>query len=53
MRKSTIAGPLAACLCLGLGAPTFAAEPVVTGTAIHTSPGDKTVAGCKARGDLS
>lgn len=44
MRKSTIAGPLAACLCLGLGAPTFAAEPVVTGTAIHTSPGDKTVA---------
>jgi sporulation protein YlmC with PRC-barrel domain len=44
MKKSTIVGPVAAFLCLGLGAPTFAAEPVVTGTAIHTSPGDKTVA---------
>jgi len=42
MRNSTIVGPVAAFLCLGLGAPTFAAEPLVTGTAIHTaSPGGK------------
>ncbi len=31
---------IAAPLCLGLGAPLFAAEPVVTGNANHTLPGD-------------
>lgn len=43
MRISTIAGPVAAFLYLGLGAPTCAAEPVITGTAIHAAPGDKAV----------
>ena len=44
MKNSTIVGPVAAFLCLGLGAPTFAAEPLVTGTATHTSSsGDKAV----------
>ena len=43
MNNSKISGSVAAFLCLGLGAPTFAAEPVVTGTAIHASPGEKVV----------
>ena len=43
MKNSTIAGPVAAFLCFGLAPPTFAAEPVVTGTAVHASPGEKTV----------
>jgi len=43
MKSATIVGPFAALLCIGLGAPAFAAEPVVTGTATHASPGDKAV----------
>ena len=43
MKCSALVGPVATVLCLGLSAPLFAAEPVVTGTAIHSSPGDKAV----------
>jgi sporulation protein YlmC with PRC-barrel domain len=43
MKSSKIVGAVAAFLCLGLEAPVFAAEPVVTGTAIHASPGEKIV----------
>jgi hypothetical protein len=44
MKSSSIVAPVAALLCLGLGVPLFAAEPVVTGTANHALPGDKAVA---------
>jgi sporulation protein YlmC with PRC-barrel domain len=33
MKKSTIIGPVAALLCLAVGMPSFAAEPLVTGAA--------------------
>ncbi len=33
MKRSTLAGSVAACICLGLSVPLFAAEPPVAGTA--------------------
>jgi len=38
MKSSTIAGHVAALLCLGVATPSFAAEPVVTGTANQAVP---------------
>ncbi len=44
MKCSTMVGPAAAFLCLGLGSPLLAAEPVVTGTATHAPADDKAIA---------
>jgi sporulation protein YlmC with PRC-barrel domain len=46
MKNSTVVRPAAILLCLGFAAPVLAAEPVVTGSAVHVSPG--TSAGTEA-----
>lgn len=40
MNKSNVSSAVAAVLCLGLAAPTLAAESVVTGAATPTTAGD-------------
>jgi sporulation protein YlmC with PRC-barrel domain len=40
MKRSTMIGSMATCLCLGLTAPLLAAQPTVTGTADHSSAGE-------------
>jgi len=54
MKRTTLAGSMAACICLGFAAPLLAAEPAttgtgpaVTGTASQSSPTDKTVSSSK------
>jgi sporulation protein YlmC with PRC-barrel domain len=44
MTYSILASSVAACICLGLAAPIFAAEPVTTGVAIPSAPAEKTAA---------
>ena len=40
MKRSTLAGSVAACFCLGLAAPLLAAEPSATGTVNQPSPNE-------------
>jgi hypothetical protein len=47
MKRTILAGSTAACLCLGLAGPLLAAEPPVTGTVNHPSPGEQNVAAIK------
>jgi sporulation protein YlmC with PRC-barrel domain len=47
MRHSTIAGSVAAFICLGLSAPLFAAEPPATGTVNSPSASEKSVSATK------
>jgi sporulation protein YlmC with PRC-barrel domain len=43
MKRSTLAGSVTACLCLGLVAPLVAAEPPVAGPVNHPSAGKKSL----------
>ena len=47
MKRSTMAGSVAACLCLGLVAPLLAAEPAGTGATNPPAPGGSSVAAIK------
>ena len=47
MKRSTLAGSVAACFCLGLVAPALAAEPNATGTVNRPSPDEKNVSAIK------
>lgn len=47
MKRSTLIGSVAACLCVGLAVPLFAAEPAVTGAATAPSPNEKDLAAAK------
>ncbi len=48
MKRSTLAGSVAACFCLGLAAPLLAAEPPATGPANHPSlPAGRSVSAIK------
>ena len=47
MKRSTLAGSVAACLYLGLVAPALAAEPNATGTVNRPSPDEKNVSAIK------
>ena len=47
MKRSTLAGSVAACCYLGLLAPALAAEPNATGTVSRPSPDEKNVSAIK------
>ena len=47
MQRSTLAGSVAACLCLGLAVPLIAAQPPAAATVNSPSPGATTVAATK------
>lgn len=47
MKRSTLAGSVAACICLGLYVPVFAAEPPAAGIATHPTSGEKNVSATK------
>lgn len=47
LKRSTLAGSVAACFCIGLGAPSLAAEPAATGMAAPPSPGEKNITAVK------
>jgi sporulation protein YlmC with PRC-barrel domain len=53
MTRSILASSVAACICLGLATPLFAAEPTVTGTANPPAPTEKTAAAQPAQQCLS
>ena len=47
MKRSTLAGSVAACICLGLSVPLFAAEPPVAGTATQPTSSERNVSASK------
>ncbi len=47
MKRSSLAVPFAACICLGMAAPVFAAEPVATTAANQVSPGERNASAIK------
>ncbi len=47
MKRSSLAVPFAACICLGTAAPVFAAEPVATTAVNQVSPGERNASAIK------
>ena len=47
MIRSILAGSAAACICLGLASPLFAAEPAANGTSNLPPPSEKAAASIK------
>jgi sporulation protein YlmC with PRC-barrel domain len=47
MKRTILAGSVAACFCLGLAGQLLAAEPPVTSTTNHPSPGEQNVSAIK------
>jgi sporulation protein YlmC with PRC-barrel domain len=47
MKRSTLAGSVATCICLGLAAPLLAAEPAATTAVNRSSPGEQNVSAIK------
>ncbi len=47
MKRSSLAVPFAVCICLGMAAPVFAAEPVATTAANQVSPGERNASAIK------
>jgi sporulation protein YlmC with PRC-barrel domain len=47
MKRSTLVGSVAACICLGLSAPLLAAEPAASGAANNPLPGGQSATAAK------
>jgi len=47
MKRSTLVSSVAACICLGLSVPLFAAESSATGTVKHPASSEKNVSASK------